>query len=46
MRIIQCLTVAAVWGFAVAQVSLHHPTRLAEQMSILDNIGKGRVIVG
>lgn len=33
-------------GFAVAQVSLHHPTRLAEQMSILDNIGKGRVIVG
>ncbi|HYF08163.1 MAG TPA: LLM class flavin-dependent oxidoreductase, partial [Acetobacteraceae bacterium] len=33
-------------GFAVAQVSLHHPTRLAEQMSLLDNIGKGRVIVG
>ncbi len=33
-------------GFAVAQVSLHHPIRLAEQMSLLDNIGKGRVIVG
>lgn len=33
-------------GFAVAQVSLHHPTRLAEQMALLDNIGKGRVIVG
>ena len=33
-------------GFAVAQVSLHHPTRLAEQMSLLDNIGRGRVIVG
>ncbi|MEO3472469.1 LLM class flavin-dependent oxidoreductase [Roseomonas sp. CAU 1739] len=33
-------------GFAVAQVSLHHPMRLAEQMSLLDNIGKGRVIVG
>ena len=33
-------------GFAVAQVSLHHPMRLAEQMSLLDNIGKRRVIVG
>lgn len=33
-------------GFAVAQVSLHHPTRLAEQMSLLDKLGKGRVIVG
>ena len=33
-------------GFAVAQVSLHHPTRLAEQMSLLDNLGRGRVIVG
>ena len=33
-------------GFAVAQVSLHHPMRLAEQMALLDNLGKGRVIVG
>ncbi len=33
-------------GFAVAQVSLHHPMRLAEQMSLLDNMSKGRVIVG
>lgn len=33
-------------GFAVAQVSLHHPMRLAEEMSLLDNLGKGRVIVG
>jgi alkanesulfonate monooxygenase SsuD/methylene tetrahydromethanopterin reductase-like flavin-dependent oxidoreductase (luciferase family) len=33
-------------GFAVAQVSLHHPTRLAEQMSLLDNLARGRVIVG
>ncbi|MGX9962827.1 LLM class flavin-dependent oxidoreductase [Roseomonas sp. F4] len=33
-------------GFAVAQVSLHHPTRLAEQMSLLDNLSRGRVIVG
>ena len=32
-------------GFAVAQVSLHHPMRLAEQMSLLNNLGKGRVIV-
>ncbi len=33
-------------GFAVAQVSLHHPVRLAEQMSLLDNLGRGRVTVG
>lgn len=33
-------------GFAVAQVSLYHPIRLAEQMSLLDNIGRGRLTVG
>ncbi|MCC7428355.1 MAG: LLM class flavin-dependent oxidoreductase [Alphaproteobacteria bacterium] len=33
-------------GFAVAQVSLYHPIRLAEQMSLLDNLGRGRLIVG
>ncbi|RVT95596.1 LLM class flavin-dependent oxidoreductase [Rhodovarius crocodyli] len=33
-------------GFAVAQVSLHHPIRLAEQMSMLDQLSEGRVIVG
>lgn len=33
-------------GFAVAQMSLHHPIRLAEQMSIIDNLSKGRLIVG
>jgi alkanesulfonate monooxygenase SsuD/methylene tetrahydromethanopterin reductase-like flavin-dependent oxidoreductase (luciferase family) len=33
-------------GFAVAQVSLHHPIRLAEQISLLDNITKGRIISG
>lgn len=33
-------------GFAVIQASLHHPTRLAEQLSLLDNITKGRLIVG
>ncbi len=33
-------------GFAVAQVSLHHPVRLAEQIALLDNLSKGRLIVG
>ena len=33
-------------GFAVAQVSLHHPIRLAEQMALLDQLGQGRLIVG
>ena len=33
-------------GFAVAQMSLHHPIRLAEQMSLLDNLSHGRLIVG
>jgi len=33
-------------GFAVAQASLHHPIRLAEQMSLLDHLTKGRLVVG
>ena len=33
-------------GFAVAQVSLHHPIRLAEQFSLLDHISKGRLLIG
>lgn len=33
-------------GFAVAQTSLHHPIRLAEQLSLIDNLAKGRLIVG
>ena len=33
-------------GLAVAQLSLHHPIALAEQMSLLDNISKGRFVVG
>jgi alkanesulfonate monooxygenase SsuD/methylene tetrahydromethanopterin reductase-like flavin-dependent oxidoreductase (luciferase family) len=33
-------------GFAVAQMSLHHPVRLAEQMALLDNLSHGRMIVG
>ena len=33
-------------GFAVAQMALHHPTRFAEQMALIDNISNGRLIVG
>ena len=33
-------------GFAVLQTSLHHPIRIAEQISVLDNLTKGRLIVG
>jgi alkanesulfonate monooxygenase SsuD/methylene tetrahydromethanopterin reductase-like flavin-dependent oxidoreductase (luciferase family) len=33
-------------GFAVAQMSLHHPIRMAEQMSLIDNISNGRLVVG
>jgi alkanesulfonate monooxygenase SsuD/methylene tetrahydromethanopterin reductase-like flavin-dependent oxidoreductase (luciferase family) len=33
-------------GFAVAQMALHHPTRFAEQVALVDNISRGRVMVG
>src|SRR5438093_3737748 len=33
-------------GFAVVQTALHHPIRLAEQMTLLDHLLKGRLIVG
>lgn len=33
-------------GFAVAQMSLHHPIRMAEQLALIDNLTKGRLIVG
>src|SRR4051812_34191102 len=33
-------------GFAVLQTSLYHPLRLGEQISLLDNLSKGRLIVG
>ena len=33
-------------GFAVVELALHHPIRLATQTSILDNLSHGRLIVG
>ncbi|MGH7109706.1 MAG: LLM class flavin-dependent oxidoreductase [Stellaceae bacterium] len=33
-------------GIAVVQVALHHPVRLAEQLSVLDNLLKGRLVAG
>ena len=33
-------------GFAVAQMALHHPIRFAEQLALVDNISRGRMIVG
>ena len=33
-------------GFAVAQMALYHPIRLAEQISVIDNVSQGRVTVG
>lgn len=33
-------------GFAVVQMALHHPIRLAEQVALIDNLSRGRIIVG
>jgi alkanesulfonate monooxygenase SsuD/methylene tetrahydromethanopterin reductase-like flavin-dependent oxidoreductase (luciferase family) len=33
-------------GFAVVQTSLYHPLHLAEQLSLLDHLSRGRLIVG
>lgn len=33
-------------GFAVAQMALHHPIRFAEQIALVDNLSRGRIIVG
>ena len=33
-------------GFAVAQMSLHHPIRMAEQIALIDNLSRGRLVVG
>ena len=39
-------TTRARIGFAVAQMALHHPIRLAEQVALIDHLSKGRLIVG
>ena len=33
-------------GFAVIQMALHHPVRLAIQLALLDNLSRGRLDVG
>src|SRR5690349_20753729 len=33
-------------GFAVVQLSFHHPVRLAVQLALLDNLSKGRIDAG
>ena len=33
-------------GFAVLQLTLHHPVRLAVQLALLDNLSNGRIDVG
>ena len=33
-------------GFAVVEMALHHPVRLAAQTALLDNLSHGRLIVG
>lgn len=33
-------------GFSAIQMALHHPTGLAEQISLLDNLSRGRIILG
>lgn len=39
-------TKTAMIGFAAVQMALHHPIRLAEQVSLLDNLSEGRIILG
>ena len=39
-------TTQARIGFAVAQMALHHPVRLAEQVALIDHLSGGRLIVG
>ena len=33
-------------GFAIAQMALHHPVRMAEQVAMIDQLSRGRLIVG
>ena len=40
------LTKRVQLGFAVIQTSLYHPMHLAEQLSLLDHLSKGRLLVG
>ncbi len=39
-------TTRVLIGFAVVELALHHPVRLAVQTSLLDNLSNGRLIVG
>jgi alkanesulfonate monooxygenase SsuD/methylene tetrahydromethanopterin reductase-like flavin-dependent oxidoreductase (luciferase family) len=39
-------TTRARVGFAVIQMALHHPVRLAIQLAVLDNLSRGRLDVG
>ncbi len=39
-------TSQAKLGFAVLQMALHHPIRVAEQIAVLDHLTGGRIIVG
>jgi len=39
-------TTRVLIGFAVVELALHHPVRLAVQTSVLDNLSNGRLIVG
>jgi alkanesulfonate monooxygenase SsuD/methylene tetrahydromethanopterin reductase-like flavin-dependent oxidoreductase (luciferase family) len=42
-----CMTTKRIRiGFAVLQASLYHPLRLTEQLSLLDHLSQGRLIVG
>lgn len=43
---VAAVTRHAAIGFAVIQTALHHPIRLAEQLAVIDNLTKGRLIVG
>ena len=39
-------TESVLIGFAVVEMALHHPVRLAAQTALLDNLSHGRLIVG
>src|SRR5258707_12966768 len=36
----------AALGFAVLQTSLHHPIRLADQLAVIANLSKGKLMLG